>query len=99
MKNNKTLTIKEYELPVVIQEEKEGGYSAHCSQWQDCYAQGDTIEEAISEISYVASSLIELYHEEGLKVPLVLKKTSQKSAQNLTVTFPVIVSSDHYAIG
>ena len=67
MNNNKTLTIKEYELPVVIQKEDEGGYTAYCTIWKDCYAQGDTIEDTLNEISYVASSLIELYTEDGGK--------------------------------
>lgn len=65
----KTLDIQEYELPITIQEEKEGGFTAFCSVWADCYAQGETIEETINEISYVASSLIELFNEEGLKIP------------------------------
>ncbi|OGK19258.1 hypothetical protein A3D80_03970 [Candidatus Roizmanbacteria bacterium RIFCSPHIGHO2_02_FULL_40_13b] len=99
MNNNKTLTIKEYELPIVIQKETGGGFTAYCSQWKDCYAQGDMIEEVINEVSYVASSLIELYEEEGMKIPLKLKKTSQKSARALKLTFPLIVSSDQYAIG
>ena len=62
MKKSKTLNVQEYELPITIQEEK-GGFSASCSVWKDCYAQGETLEETINEISYVASSLIELYRE------------------------------------
>lgn len=93
MKNAKTLTIQEYELPILIKEQPEGGFLASCPKWQDCYAQADTIEEAINEISYVASSLIELYKEEELPIPLKLKKTSQKSALNLTFKFPLVVSN------
>lgn len=68
--NKKTVDIQEYELPIMINEETEGGFTASCPLWEDCYAQGETIEEAISEISYVASSLIVLYQEEELKIPL-----------------------------
>jgi hypothetical protein len=39
--------------------------------WKDCYAQTDTLEEAITEISSVASSLIEPYLEENK--PILLK--------------------------
>ena len=88
----KTLHIQEYELPITIQEEKEGGFTAVCSVWKDCYAQGETIEEAINEISYVASSLIELYNEEGLKIPLKLKKSEKKQAKGFSINFPLIVS-------
>ena len=65
---NKTITLQEYDLPIVIHEE-EKGLIATCPLWKDCYAQGDTIEEIISEISNVASSLIELYKEEEMSIP------------------------------
>lgn len=70
MKKHKKLTIAEYELPIVIKEEKEGGYVATCPLWVDCYAQGESVEEAINEISYVAFSLIKLYKEEEARIPL-----------------------------
>lgn len=92
MKDNKTLTIAEYELPIIIREE-DGVFIAECSKWKDCYAQGNTLEEAINEISYVASSLIELYREEELKIPLKLKKSSERSSNNINLTFPLIVSA------
>ena len=69
MRKSKILHIQEYELPIVIQKEKKGGFTAVCSVWQDCYAQGETIEETVNEIFYVASSLIELYREEGVRIP------------------------------
>lgn len=68
MKNKKILSIAEYELPITIHEE-DRTFIAKCTKWQDCYAQGNSLEEAINEIAYVASSLIELYNEEGLKIP------------------------------
>jgi predicted RNase H-like HicB family nuclease len=89
---NKRVTLQEYELPIVIHEE-EKGFIATCPVWQDCYAQGDTIEEVINEISTVASSLIELYREEDMHVPLKLKSTTQKQPHEFTVSFPIIVSS------
>ena len=92
MKGRKTLSIAEYELPVTIYEE-EGAFIAQCPKWKDCYAQGDTLEEAINEISYVASSLIELYQEEELKIPLKLKNTSKKPSKNISFTFPLVVST------
>lgn len=88
----KTLNIQEYELPITINEEKEGGFIASCPLWKDCYAQGETIEEAINEISYVASSLIELYQEEDLKIPLKLKKTEKNQGKGFSLKFPLIVS-------
>ena len=94
MKNTKTLHIQEYELPIVVHEEKEGGFTAECLMWNDCYAQGETIEEAINEISYAASSLIELYKEEGMEIPLKLKKETQKEAKGFSFKLPLIVSAN-----
>lgn len=93
MKRNKLLTIQEYDLPIVIHSEIEGGFVATCPVWQDCYAQGETIEEAITEISYVATTLIEIYKEKNMVVPLKLKKESKKTSIDLTLTFPLIVSA------
>ena len=89
----KTLTIQEYELPITIHEE-EGSFLATCPVWEDCYAQADTIEDVISEISSVATSLIELYKEERIPIPLRLKSTSEKAPSGFTLNFPLIVSSE-----
>jgi predicted RNase H-like HicB family nuclease len=94
MSNNKNLGIQEYELPLTITEEKEGGFTAVCSAWQDCYAQGETVEDIINEISYVASSLIELYKEENKKIPLTLKNTTQKESKGFSLNLPLIVSTN-----
>jgi len=85
-----TKRVLEYELPIKLQPQKEGGYVVICPKWSDCYAQGDTIDEAILEITAVAQSLIELYKEEGLKIPL--KKQKEKGVAN-PLTVPVIVAA------
>lgn len=66
----KTLYLEEYELPIKISEDPDGGFVAHCPLWLDCYSQGETVEETINEISSVAKSMIELYREENLLIPL-----------------------------
>ena len=85
-----TKKVSEYELPVKIVPQKEGGYVVTCPKWSDCFAQGDTIDEAVLEILAVAQSLIELYQEEGLKIPL--KKQKEKAVVK-PFTVPVIVSA------
>lgn len=92
MKNRKSISIQEFELPITIKAEKDGGYIASCPKWDDCYAQGDTVEEVISEISYVASSLIELYKEENLYIPLKIKSTEKKETKGFTINFPLITT-------
>lgn len=66
--------VSEYELPIKLTTQKAGGYVVTSPAWNDCYAQGDSIDEAILEITAVAQSLIELYKEEGLKIPLKISK-------------------------
>ena len=87
---NRSEKVAEYELPVNIQPQKEGGFVVICPLWQDCYAQGDTIEEAILEITAVAQTLIELYKEEGLKIPL---KPQKNKRADTSLNLPVIVSA------
>jgi len=92
MKMQKKLTIAEYEFPIEINQE-DGFFVAKCSKWADCYAQGDTLEEAMNEISYVGSSLIELYKEEGLIIPLKLKSIREEKKLLMKFNFPLIVST------
>ena len=83
----KTISIKEYQLPVIIAKEN-GYFVTTCPSWSDCYAQGKTIDEAMAEIISVASSLIELYQEERAKIPLKQKSNSAASAQKLSFNIP-----------
>lgn len=85
-----TKKVLEYELPIKVEPQKEGGYVVTCPVWSDCYAQGDTLDEAVLEITGVAQSLIELYKEEGLRIPLKLQET--KSAAS-AITVPIIVAA------
>lgn len=85
-----TKKVSEYELPIKIEPQKEGGFLVTCPKWPDCYAQGDNLDEAILEITGVAQSLIDLYKEEGLKIPL--KKQKEKGLTTV-LTLPVIVAT------
>lgn len=81
------IKVFEYDLPIKIEENPEGGFSVSSPAWSDCYAQGDTVDEAVNEITAVAATLIELYKEEDLEIPL-----SEKASQNSTFNIPVLVS-------
>lgn len=89
----KTINLSEYELAVIVDKDPTGGFIARCRNWSDCYAQGDTIEEVVSEIGSVATSLIELYKEENLPIPLKLKNSSRKPANSFSLNFPIITSA------
>lgn len=79
MAKQKKLQVFEYELPVKVEKDPSGGFVAKSPVWSDCYAQGDSIDEVTNEISSVAASLIELYKEEGMRIPLKKKSTSKNS--------------------
>lgn len=79
--------ISEYILPITIEKDATGAFIASSPVWADCYAQGDTVQEAYNEAIAVATSLIELYKEEGLNIPL-------KSSQTNKVTFEVPVLTE-----
>lgn len=83
--------VSEYELPIKLAVQKDGGFVATSPAWTDCYAQGDTVDEAILEITAVAQSLIELYKEEDLKIPLKLQV--KKEPGNTSFSVPVFVAS------
>ena len=84
MKRQKRLYVSEYELPIRVEKDKSGGYVAKSPAWSDCYAQADTLDEVTYEITSVAASLIELYKEEGLKIPLK-KRASNRSILRIPV--------------
>lgn len=86
----KTAKVSSYELPLKIESQNDGSFVATSTVWSDCYAQGDSVDEAVLEATAVAQSLIELYKEEGLKIPLKLTKESMVSSP---ITVPVIVSA------
>lgn len=80
-----------YELPVVVESER-GGFFASCPIWPDCYAQGDTLEEALNEIHSVAIGLIELYREGKKRVPLKRKSMLERSTKARKFVMPLYVA-------
>jgi len=77
MAKPKKLQVLEYELPIKVEKDPSGGFVAKSLVLKDCYAQGDTFDEVINEITSVAATLIELYKDEGLKIPLKEKRASK----------------------
>ena len=57
--------MEKYTLPVVI-EKDEDGYFAMCPTLQGCYSQGDTYEEALSDVKSPIRFHIETFGEEVL---------------------------------
>jgi len=87
----KTTHVDEYELPLEVKKEGKW-FIAACPKWSDCYAQAETADQVISEAASVAKTLIEVYREKGLKVPLDLKKRADFS-KAFSFRTPIIVPS------
>lgn len=87
----KSEKVLQYELPLDIKRDVSGGYIATCTMWSDCYAQGDSIDAAVLEVTAVAQSLIELYTEESLQIPLKMQK--ERSLTMPPFTIPVFVTA------
>jgi predicted RNase H-like HicB family nuclease len=44
------MNVKHGTFPIILQKEKEGGYSVSNPALEGCYSQGETIEEALTNI-------------------------------------------------
>jgi len=49
----------EYNLKVIIEQDKDGEYVAECPSLQGCYTQGDTYGEVVENIKEVVDMCIE----------------------------------------
>lgn len=56
-------------LKVVLEEETEGGYSVHVPGLPGCASQGETVEEALSNIREAIELYLETLKEDGLPIP------------------------------
>lgn len=88
----KIALVNEYELPIEVKKE-DRYYVAKCSVWSDCYAQGYSLDDAISNITGVAKELIAIYEQEDKKVPLKLKRQNRSETSfkfDLSILAPAI---------
>lgn len=56
-------------LTVILEPEEEGGYSIHCPALPGCSSQGDTLEEALSNIREAISGVMKSRQKEKLPPP------------------------------
>jgi predicted RNase H-like HicB family nuclease len=57
-------------FPVVIYREETGGFSLVCPSLPGCHSQGETLEEALSNIREAIELCIEVMEEDGIPVPM-----------------------------
>jgi predicted RNase H-like HicB family nuclease len=59
-------TMQPRTFPIVLQKEKEGGYSVTNLALEGCYSQGETVEEALSNIKEATLLCLEDEAKKGL---------------------------------
>ena len=60
-----------HKFKVVLEQETDGGYSVHVPALPGCASQGDTLDEAISNIQEAIKLYLWSLKEDGLTVPEV----------------------------
>lgn len=63
-----------YKLPLVLAPQPEGGYTVTCPLLPELITEGDTIQEAMTNVSDALSALLEVYQTLKRPVPAVLKQ-------------------------
>lgn len=58
-----------YKFTVILEPEEDGGYSVHCPALPGCSSQGDTLEEALSNIKEAILGVLEVRREERMPIP------------------------------
>ncbi|MDI6788990.1 MAG: type II toxin-antitoxin system HicB family antitoxin [Planctomycetota bacterium] len=54
---------------IIIEHEQEGGYSVYVPALPGCHTQGDTIEEAMTNVKEAVECYIESIRKDGLSLP------------------------------
>jgi predicted RNase H-like HicB family nuclease len=56
-------------FPVVIYKEETGGFSVLCPSLPGCHSQGETLDEALSNVREAIELCLEVIEEDGIPVP------------------------------
>lgn len=56
-------------LKVVLEQEPEGGYSVHVPSLPGCASQGETVDEALTNIREAIELYVESLQDDGLPLP------------------------------
>jgi predicted RNase H-like HicB family nuclease len=72
--------MREYNFTVVVEKDEDGNFIAICPALQGCYADGETLEEALKTIEPVIKMHIESRLEHGESIPEEIFSTQLKIA-------------------
>ncbi len=69
-------------MPVIIQSDEMGGYVVECPLLEGCYSQGETIDDALTNIREAIELCLDDLEERGESIP--------DTSKILTSTVPII---------
>ena len=61
--------MKVYDFKVILEPDEESGYVVTCPSLSGCYSQGETIDEALSNIREAIELCLEDLNERGEEIP------------------------------
>lgn len=65
-----------YKLPLVLDPQPEGGYTVTCPLLPELITEGDTVEEALKNVSDALAAVLEAYEDLGKPIPAVLQQAT-----------------------
>jgi antitoxin HicB len=68
-----------YKLPLVLEPQPEGGYTLTCPLLPELITEGDTAQEALSNVPNALAALLAAYQHLGRPIPQVLKQNNLES--------------------
>lgn len=82
------ISAEDYKIELMKASKDEGGFLAYIPQLK-CWGDGNTIEEAISDIILIANDLIEMAISDGVSIPEPYKiKTEEEFSGKLSLRLP-----------
>ena len=84
--------MKNFTLIVTVEPQEEGGYLAVCENIKQCYAEGETYEEAIENLKDVAQICLELdAQQEGVSLEEFLLRGEERKEYKVEMPLAVAV--------
>jgi len=84
--------MKNFTLIVTVEPQEEGGYLAVCENIKQCYAEGETYEEAIENLKDVAQICLELdAQREGVSLGEFLLQGEERKKYKVEIPLAVAV--------
>ena len=65
-----------YKLPLVLDPQREGGYTVTCPLLPELITDGDTAKEALANVADALAALLEAYETLGRPIPAALKQAA-----------------------